>query len=136
MKRFSLFLVVCACLFLTGCEDGPNDAFKDNSIEAKTVKGILTKTKEHREAINGIHGWNTLTFKDGGSVIVHVGPGDTLYLDHYQEIEIDNQGMIISVKCESYEKLVGKSGYQEYEPTEDDLLSANKGLVVERGGGR
>ena len=131
--EFFALVLTSICFFTIGCKE--EGTFQDNTTKNITVKGVLTEVDDYEREINGIFGWKTLYFKDGGSVMAHVGPGDALYINHYQEIELDNQGMVINVKCESYEKLVGRNGYQDYKPT-DDLLSENKGLVVERGGGR
>ena len=120
MKRFSLLLTVFSCLFLTGCED--------TTVKAKTVEGVLLSVEEVDRKINQTYHWKKLNFKDGRSVVAFLGPGDSLYIGHYQEIELDGSGFIVDVKCKSFERLVANSDYQDYDPSltqerEEELLS-------------
>ena len=116
MKRFSLLLTVFSCLFLTGCED--------TTVKAKTVEGVLLSVEEIDRKINQIYHWKKLNFQDGRSVVAFLGPGDSLYIGHYQEIELDGRGFIVDVKCKSFEKLIAKSDYKDYDP--QNFLSFHK----------
>ena len=118
MKRFSLLLVVCFSLFLAGCDD--------TTVKAKTVEGVLLSIHDHAQTINNSASWSILTFKDGREVIVRFGPGDSLYIGHYQEIELNSQGFIVDVKCKSFDKLVAKSSYQDYDPSLTQKLLSEK----------
>lgn len=108
MKHFTLLLLVCISFFLTGCGD--------NTVKATTVEGVLLSIEDLSLNLHNISSWKKLNFKDGRTVMVHYGPGDSLYIGHYQVIEINNKGMITEVKCKSFERLVKTDGYQVYDP--------------------
>ena len=117
MKRFSLLLTVFSCLFLIGCED--------TTIKAKIVEGILLSVEDYPYKVNQTYGWKVLKFQDGRSVMVNFGPGDSLYIGHYQEIKINDFGFIVNVKCKSFEKLIAKSGYKKYNVQQPEKLVAD-----------
>lgn len=123
MKRFYLPLAVFSCLFLTGCED--------TTTKAKTVEGVLLSVEEVVYQINQTYYWKTLNFKDGRSVMVYLGPGDSLYIGHYQEIKLDSRGFIVDVKCKSFEKLIAKSDYQNYDPSLAQKIEETEKLLSE-----
>ena len=122
MRFTALYSVLCIGLSvylavaLVGCDETP----KEN-----TIKGVLIDSRvlPIEERPNNTAIWHELKFQDGQTVLVGIGPGDTLYYGHYQEIETDELGYVVRVECESFDKMLKA---RDQEPNQELLSEWNR----------